>query len=217
MADETQTDASPADKSADQRTNDVDSKALEAANKALEAQVTQQGQKLAQLEGELQMMSPYVNFPTSQEPAAEAPAYDPNDPEEFFDYKLKTEIGKVQSQAQASLKAVEFLSDNPDLKPHRERLAFVFGKKTDSRKSVDARLADAAKAVRAEIKTIEDRAVARQTEADKAKAKAKAQAEGVITGHQGASEEGDEEDKVMSMAEYSTMRQEQANRASGGY
>lgn len=205
--------ASPADNSAAQQTPDT--AALEAQNKELMAQVTQQGQKLAQVSGELEMMRPYVNFGEQQQQAQAEPDYDPDDPEQVLDHKLQLAIGKVESKAQSAIKAVEFLSDNPDLKPYRDRVAYVFGNKTNARKPIDARLADAAKLVREEIKAIEEKAIANHTAAQKSKAAEAAKAQGVMGGH-GTSEPSESEKAGETNEEYLAARQKQQASLFGG-
>lgn len=201
------TNASPADKSAAQQTPDTT--ALEAQNKELQTKLTQQGQQLSQLEGEMELMRPYVKFDGPEQRTQ--PDYDPNDPDQVFDYKLRTEISKVETKAQAAIKALEFLGDNPDLKPHRDRVAYILANKTDRRKPIDVRLADAGRIVREEIQKIKNEALAEKEAGEKDKAKEAAQAQGVMTGHQTPESDESKETGGETKEEYFASRQQEQN------
>jgi len=195
MPDETKkTDqTSPTDKSAAQQTSEQQQQKKSPREQELEAKLSEQGQQLARVQEELELMRPYVSFEGPNSPQSQS--YDPDDPAQVLQHNLQAEISKIQSSTDAKLKALEFLGDNPYLKEHRDELAYVLANRTDKRKAIDARLKDAGKIVRDRIEAIKRTALQEKEKADKVQAEKEARTEGVMSGHQGSSGELGESDE----------------------
>jgi len=208
-----QKQTSPADATAGQQTPTKSPREQE-----LETRLSEQGQENARLRQELELLQPYVNFQGPANQPQVAADFDPDDPTAVLQHNLQAEIHKIQANTDAKLKAMEFLGDHPDLKPHRDRLAYVLANRTDKRKTIDARLADAGRLVQEEIAQIKKQGVDEHTVSSQAQAQQEAQAEGVMSGHQQApgSESEETGEGGETNEEYLASRQQFHNDLLGG-
>lgn len=162
---------------------------LKAENATLQGKLSTQGQDLAKAQGQIEAMQPFVQFgrtPAAQ-PAQQAPTYDPDNPDEVRQHEINSAVSASEARSNAKFQSLEFISDNPDLKPHSDMVAANL-RKTDSSLPMSTRLSQAGELTRQAIKTIQDAAVANHTTAQEASEKVAAAAQAGAGAHDAAPE-----------------------------
>ena len=153
----------------------------------VQARLTQTEQENARLRSELEALQPYVQF-GSDDVGTEADA----DPVQ----KLQAEVDAARNevrQTKAELVTENFFSQNEDLRQYEDIVLTKF-QKTDAKKSIKDRLADAAQQTRDLLKGEREAAIAAQKQASEAKTKAEAATGGVMEGGATAPASSDQED-----------------------
>ena len=190
---------------------------LEATVKQLQAQVTRMGQENAKLQGQIEALTPYVQFgseETASQPTKE-PQIDENDPDAMMEH-VRSTVDDLRVTTESKLTALEFMVENPDLKPHVDLVMTVLKSSTNPRKPMSARMKDAAEIVRKRLDSIRQEAI-KEAEAQKKDKDAEAAAASAARSGTKPPTDSEKTDEGLSLEEYSAQRQQAAERASGAW